>query len=103
MVEVDGEPAGTVSGGDSVTVGVAVITSMWVDPRFRKRGVGHLLVRAVLEWARSSGYAEVVLWVAEGNVQAESLYERNGFVRTGEVSPVRDGEDRVEYQMGRRL
>lgn len=103
VAEVDGEAAGIVSGGDSGTEGIAAITTMWVDPRFRRQGVGDVLVKAVLDWARSSGYTRVVLWVTEGNVQAERLYERNEFVRTGEVSLVRAGEDRIEYEMARRL
>jgi GNAT superfamily N-acetyltransferase len=76
---------------------------MWVDPRFRRQGVGDLLVKTVLEWARSNGYGDVLLWVVEGNVEAEKLYERNAFVRTGQVSLVRAGEDRIEYEMGRKL
>jgi GNAT superfamily N-acetyltransferase len=103
VAEVDGEIAGTVSGGEAGTEGTAAITSMWVDPRFRRQGVGDLLVQEVLDWARSNGYQEVVLWVVEGNVQAEKLYERNAFVRTGQVSLVRAGEERIEYEMGRKL
>lgn len=103
VAEVDGEAAGIVSGGDSGTEGRAAITTMWVDPTFRRRGVGDLLVKSVLEWARSTGYSYVVLWVTEGNGQAEKLYERNAFVRTGQVSLVRAGEDRIEYEMGRKL
>lgn len=101
--EVDGEAAGIVSGGDSGTEGTAAVTTMWVDPRFRRRGVGDLLVKSVLDWARSTGYSRVVLWVTEDNAQAEKLYERNAFVRSGEASLVRAGEDRIEYEMGRRL
>ena len=103
MAEVDGEAAGIVSGGDSGTEGTAAITTMWVDPRFRRRGVGDLLVKSVLEWARSTGYSHVVLWVTAGNGQAENLYERNAFVRTGQVSLVRASEDKIEYEMGRKL
>jgi GNAT superfamily N-acetyltransferase len=103
VAEVDGENAGTVSVGDAGTKGTAAITSMWVDPRFRRQGVGDLLVKTVLEWARSNGYGDVLLWVVEGNVEAEKLYERNAFVRTGQVSLVRAGEDRIEYEMGRKL
>jgi GNAT superfamily N-acetyltransferase len=65
--------------------------------------VGDLLVKSVLEWARADGYTRVVLWVTEGNAQAEKLYERNAFVRTGEVSLVRTGEERIEYEMARKL
>jgi GNAT superfamily N-acetyltransferase len=103
VAEIDGASAGIVSGGDSGAEGTAAITTMWVDPRFRRRGVGDLLVKSVLEWAQSTGYSRVVLWVTEGNDKAEKLYERNGFARTGQVSLVRAGEDRIEYQMGRKL
>jgi GNAT superfamily N-acetyltransferase len=103
VAEADGEAAGIVSGGDSGTEGMAAVTTMWVDPRFRRRGVGDYLVKSVLGWARSSGYSRVVLWVTEGNAEAEKLYERNAFVRTGQVSLVRPGEDRIEYEMVRTL
>lgn len=103
VAEVDGQAAGMVSGGDSGTEGTAAITAMWVEPGFRRHGVGALLVESVLEWARSNGYADVVLWVTAGNEEAERLYQRHAFVRTGQVSLVRAGEDRIEYEMGRRL
>src|SRR5258708_38454612 len=103
VAEVDGEPAGIVSGGESGLEGMAAVTTMWVDPNFRRQGVGDLLVKSVLDWARSTGYSRIVLWVTEGNEQAEKLYERNGFLRTGQVSLVRAGEDRIEYEMGRKL
>ena len=103
LAEVAGEAAGTVSGGDATTAGTAAITAMWVDPRFRRRGIGDLLIKHVLEWARNQGYTEVVLWVAEQNDDAERLYERNGFRRTGDVSEVRPNESRLEYEMARKL
>jgi GNAT superfamily N-acetyltransferase len=103
VAEVDGEPVGIVSGGDSGKDGAAAVTTMWVAPGFRRQGVGDLLVQSVLEWARADGYTRVVLWVTEGNAQAEKLYERNAFVRTGEVSLVRTGEERIEYEMARKL
>ena len=67
------------------------MTAMWVDPRFRKRGVGDLLVKTLLDWARSNGYAQMLLWVTDGN----------GFVRTGAAQDVRPGH--LEYEMARTL
>lgn len=74
---------------------------MWVDPRWRRQGVGEQLVNAVLEWARRAAYDEVRLWVAEGNQDAERLYARCGFTRTNAVQPVRPGESPLEYEMKR--
>ena len=99
IAELDGVVAGTVSGGDGEATGAAAMTAMWVDPAFRRRGVGDLLVKTVLEWARSAGYEEMFLWVTDGNANAERLYERNGFKRTGAAQDVRPGH--LEHEMSR--
>jgi GNAT superfamily N-acetyltransferase len=101
VAEEGGSVVGTVSGGDGDSGGGAAMTAMWVDPRFRRRGVGDLLVKSLLDWARSNGYAEMFLWVTDGNDAAERLYERNGFTRTGAAQYVRPGH--LEYEMARRL
>lgn len=101
IAKVEGVVAGTVSGGDGDSTGVAAMTAMWVDPRFRRHGVGDLLVKTVMEWARSARYDQMFLWVTDGNDNAERLYERNGFVRTGADQEVRPG--RLEYEMSREL
>lgn len=74
---------------------------MWVDPRFRRRGVGDTLVKHVLEHARRQGCGEVFLWVTAVNAGAERLYRRNGFARTGASQEVRPGE--LEHEMSRSL
>jgi GNAT superfamily N-acetyltransferase len=104
VAETDGRVVGMAAGGESLSdSGSAALTSMWVDPGSRGRGTGGSLVRTVLEWARGAGFGKVLLWVTEDNPSAERLYERNGFTRTGESQPVRDGETRLEYEMSRRL
>jgi len=96
---LDGRIVGLAAGGDSGPHGVAALTSLWVDPRARGRGVGDELVTSVTAWARIEGYNQLVLWVTEGNAHAEALYERNGFTRTGEVIE----EPRAEFEMWRRI
>ncbi len=66
----------------------AELVSLWVHPTWRGRGVGDLLVQAVLDWAREQGHAELRLWVSADNGPAERLYARHGFVRTGASQPV---------------
>jgi len=82
----------------------AELVSMWVEPAWRGAGIGDRLVRAVLGWARDDGCREVRLWVSDGNVPAERLYARHGFVSTGERQPVRpDDPTRMEHAMTVRL
>jgi GNAT superfamily N-acetyltransferase len=47
---------------------------MWVEPAWRRRGVGQLLVRSVLSFADA----------------AQHLYAGCGFLDTGERTPIRD-------------
>jgi GNAT superfamily N-acetyltransferase len=101
VAEVDGTVAGTVATGDGDVTGAAAVIAMWVDPRYRRRGVGDVLLKTVVEWAEERGYRELFLWVTAVNGAAERLYARNGFVRTGASQDVRPGE--LEYEMARRL
>jgi GNAT superfamily N-acetyltransferase len=98
---VDDVVAGTVSGGDGEVNGSAAMTAMWVDPRYRRQGVGEVLVKTLLEWGRAQGYGQMFLWVTEVNARAEHLYLRHGFVRTGASQEVRPGE--LEHEMSRTL
>jgi len=75
---------GTVGGITDEASGDAELVSMWVQPDWRGRGVGDLLARAVVDWAREAGYSAVRLWLSADNGPAERLYARHGFRRTGE-------------------
>lgn len=98
VAEVDGSVAGT-AGGIASDDGYAALISMWVAPSARGKGVGEMLVRAVLGWARDEAYPGVRLWVTDGNVAAERLYLRCGFDRTGATQAVFPGEPRMEFEM----
>jgi GNAT superfamily N-acetyltransferase len=97
--EVDGQVVGTVGVGLGELSGSAALTSLWVDPRFRGRGLGTALIEAVVDWARQRDLSQILLWVTEGNRPAEALYLGNGFVRTGgEIQePLR------EFEMSKRI
>ena len=69
----------------------ALITSMWVDPAARRRGVAQALLGACEDWARAAGCSAVELEVAELNPGARLLYERGGFAETGAFFSLRDG------------
>lgn len=67
--------------------GVVTIVSMWVAPEARRKGLGIRLLETVEGWARQQGFTHLFLDVVENNAQAIALYEKFGFVRTGQTSP----------------
>lgn len=61
-----------------------------VDPAQRGRGIGEVLLRAVLERGRDLGVSRVVMCSAKNMTAAHRLYERHGFTRlpSRDFSPV---------------
>ena len=57
----------------------AVLESMRVDPSLRGRGVGGMLVRYFLEWARQRGAQQARVTAFVANQPAKRLYQRYGF------------------------
>lgn len=66
--------------------GAARLGSLWVAPEARCSGAGSALVEAVVAWARSKSFAEILLDVADDNDAAIRLYEAFGFTPTGRIS-----------------
>ena len=93
---VEDRPVGMISVGEGQWSGTAAVTGLWVDPRFRCRGIGDTLVVTALEWARDKDLRQVFLRVNEGCDAAERLYRDHGFQPTGETRPLGDG--RLEYE-----
>lgn len=90
LAESGGEVVGFVSFGrcrdDDISLGtVGEVMAIYVHPDAWGRGVGSALMREALDRLRSDGFADVSLWVIEGNRQAIEFYERFGFVRDGSV------------------
>ncbi len=53
---------------------------LWVEPRFRKLGLGRGLVHAAIAWTRSQGHTSIVLdTVSEAMPEASELYLSLGF------------------------
>lgn len=59
------------------------VLNLAVDPQWRCRGVGTLLLGSVLAGARERGGRNAYLEVRTSNSTAQSLYERFGFRRVG--------------------
>jgi GNAT superfamily N-acetyltransferase len=76
--------AGAFTEGD-----VWLVISMWVDPAWRRAGVGRQLLDAVVAWVRSVDGRPIRLSVTDGNDAARRLYEDYGFRDTGASEPLR--------------
>lgn len=68
----------------STGVAEARIARVLVDPARQGRGLGEQLLRAVVGAARERGIRVLTLRVIPTNARAIGLYEKLGFVFTGE-------------------
>ena len=89
----DGRLVGMAAGAsDSGQPNLANVFAMYVRPDARGRGVGELLVEAVVDWARRESFERIRLMVNVENGAAMRLYARCGFRDTGVREPLRDTE-----------
>ena len=93
VAEVGSDPVGMLFGRLDDDAEVLDVGSMWVDPTLRRRGIGTGLINAALDWARDAGAGQAELWVTRGNVAAEELYDKIGFVTTGDTEALREGSE----------
>jgi ribosomal protein S18 acetylase RimI-like enzyme len=92
VAELAGQPAGIARcrlAAEDRTTGH--IHSMWVDPQFRRRGVGGALLTFALSWLEQRGALSAELGVNERNDAAAALYRASGFAFTGATEPLREG------------
>jgi GNAT superfamily N-acetyltransferase len=68
--------------------GMGRVGGMWVDPAWRRRGIGQALLQAVIDWARGNGLTGLGLWAPAHNPDALALYTRAGFRETGARRPL---------------
>ena len=61
----------------------AHITTFAVDPKWRRKGIGSQMVRAIMEMARPLGARQATLEVRLSNLAARHLYEKFGFRPVG--------------------
>jgi ribosomal protein S18 acetylase RimI-like enzyme len=76
---------------------------LWISPKRRRSGLAENLIRASLERLAATGITVVWLWVLDGNEAARQLYEKCGFISTGERQPLRADPLRSEERMWLRL
>lgn len=77
----------------------AHVISMWFDPRYRRAGVGTVLIEALKTWGSSRGLGQLRLMVTSVNTGAARFYERLGFSMTGKTEPYPNDPAIIEYEM----
>lgn len=97
----DGVPAGfaIVSLHGEEEPDAAYVWTIEVLERYRRQGIGGLLLARVEDCAGQAGLGAIVLHVSERNLDALKLYERSGYVRVG-IEPGYYGsqEDGLTYR-----
>jgi GNAT superfamily N-acetyltransferase len=78
MAELDGERVGSVFVVPA-SKRIAQLRLLLVAPRARGRGLGTLLVRESIGFARARGYRRLVLWTQSNLAAARAIYRACGF------------------------
>ncbi len=85
---------------DTVTKSASMISAMWVDPQYRGKGVGDLLLDKITQWAKMSPDIEqLMLYVKLDNHHAKALYERSGFLESSDIYVDEHHRDTCEVAM----
>lgn len=61
-----------------------VLYDLFVAPQARRSGAGAALLRTAVQYAAAQGASELMLQTATGNIAAQRLYEREGWIRDEE-------------------
>ncbi|MGQ4269757.1 GNAT family N-acetyltransferase [Nocardiopsis changdeensis] len=85
IAEVDGTRAGCVfCVPDPDAPDTARLRLLLVDPAARGLGLGTLLVRQCLDFARQAGFTRMTLWTNSVLAAARRIYQAHGFTLTAE-------------------
>ena len=83
---VDRSPCGMaacVISGDEVE-----LYGVWVDPAYRRKGIGRALIAYARQWSQAKGAAQLRVGLFEDNLTALEFYRSVGFIDSGQIDPV---------------
>lgn len=87
----EGQPIGICTfcaARDEGRPGWGEVVSLYLLPGYWGKGAGAKLLRAAVAELHRQGYANLYLWVLQGNTRAEQFYRRNGFLPCGDTLPL---------------
>ncbi len=61
---------------------VPYLMSMYTEPEFRRRGLGTMVTKNAIEWARENGYRSITLHASR---MGRTVYEKMGFENSNEM------------------
>lgn len=73
----------------------AEMLAVWVDPAYRRKGVGGALLDFASEWSKSQGAELLKVGVFDDNPGALAFYRSAGFSDRGETKPELSSEKRT--------
>ena len=90
-----------------LTPDLAWIARVAVGPNYRNRGIGNMLMEAMLKYCRKVNRTTVILYVQQDNPAALHLYEKHGFQISAEsfqyIVPIFDFIEEQESDVGIRF
>ncbi len=60
---------------------VWILNDLYIENDHRRLGIGRKLAEYAIQFAKETGASKLVLETADGNIQAQGLYEKLGFVK----------------------
>lgn len=73
---------------DAENGGAGRVGGNWVEPSYRRRGIGDALLQAVISWAREERFDRMRLWAPAASAAALAFYRQAGFSETGQRRPL---------------
>lgn len=61
------------------------VTEFYVDPRYRRQGIGRALLMEAINQCQARGAQEITLLTGDDNLPAQALYTAGGFTPSGEL------------------
>jgi putative acetyltransferase len=103
VVERQREIVATIGAGELRDDGLLELKRLYVGPTARRRGLAAALVGVVEAYAAERDAVTVDLWSDTRFLDAHRLYERLGYVATGETRELHDPSDTTERRFRREL